>query len=458
MIINLILKIKRNIMTKTKLVAASISFAAVLAFSGCAGSQSTSTALTMQKQDLSILVSYAKIAQDNYNDAVKDAKLLQKSINAFVKNPTQTTLANAKNAWLNSRESYGQTEAFRLSNGPIDAEEGWVADTYGALEGQINAWPLDENMIDYTIDANGKRTSGNIIDTKGSFNPGGEDSKAVNVAKITPEAITELNENGGEANVATGYHAIEFLLWGQDQDYSNFVKDSITHGPMTAGQRPLSDFTTDKNAARRLAYLKASTDKIVSDLEVVANAWADNGLYKNAFLGKLTGKDSSKNIPTNVALKQIISGIGVFIKSELANERIAVAVLTPSEEDEHSCFSDNTHRDIATNYQSFKNILTATYNEKSYGKSLLDAVGAKEKAKIVSLMKSIEAKIASVNEVAKTTAHFDYQIHPDNPQAKVIVKLKNEMRKLGDEMVNVAKANGISLSTDDVTDSEETKI
>eukprot|EP01028_Stygiella_incarcerata_P005546 TRINITY_DN2333_c0_g1_i1.p6 TRINITY_DN2333_c0_g1~~TRINITY_DN2333_c0_g1_i1.p6 ORF type:complete len:169 (-),score=16.65 TRINITY_DN2333_c0_g1_i1:4558-5064(-) len=165
-----------------------------------------------------------------------------------------------------------------------------------------------------------------------------------------------------------------------------------------------------------------------------------------------------KNISQNDALKQIIAGMGVFMKSELANERIAVAVLTPSEEDEHSCFSDNTHRDIAMNYQGFKNILTSTYNGKKYGPSLLDKVDGDSKAKIEKLMKSIEEKIALVDETAKTKEHFDYQIRPTSPMSKVIVKLKNEMRKLGDTMVDVASANGISLTKDDVTDADETKL
>ncbi len=446
-------------MSKTRLIAASISFAAALAFTGCAGDAQN---MEMSKKEIShtsaVLAPYAKIAQMNYNDALKDAIELRFRIDAFVANPNEVTFANAKKAWLNSRESYGQTEIFRLSNGPIDAEEGWVAEKYGALEGQLNAWPLDENMIDYTVDADGKLTNGNIIDTVGSFNPGGEDSSAVDVTKITVDSLTALNENGGEANVSTGYHAIEFLLWGQDQDYSNMLKDSVTNGAMVAGQRPLSDFTTDKNAKRRLAYLKAATAKIVADLETVSSAWADNGLYRNAFLGKLTGSEANKNIPAKEALKQIIAGMGVFVKSELANERIAVAVLTPSEEDEHSCFSDNTHRDIVTNYLGFRNALTATYMGKSYGPSLLDTVSSEDRARIQALMKSIEAKIASVNKIAMTKEHFDYQIQPDNPQAKVIVKLKNELRKLGDEMVTVAKANGISLSTEDVTDPEETKL
>ena len=105
-------------------------------------------------QDESILKTYANIAHDNYNDALLDAKELKNSIEKFSSNLNKQTFNEAKVAWLKSRESYGQTEIFRLSNGPIDNEEGWVAKYYGALEGQLNAWPLDEAMIDYTIDAN----------------------------------------------------------------------------------------------------------------------------------------------------------------------------------------------------------------------------------------------------------------------------------------------------------------
>ena len=446
----------------SKKVMVSLSVVTAIALTGCTPSQNGSEKQELTKAN-SVLDAYANIALANYSDALKDAKVLKDAIDEFAKKPTLENLNKAKVAWLLSRESYGQTEIFRLANGPVDAEEGWIADTYGALEGQINAWPLDENMIDYTIDAEGKKTSGNIIDTIGSFNPGGEESKEVDVTKITVEAITDLNENGGDANVASGYHAIEFLLWGQDQDYSNFLKDGITHGALTPGLRPLKDFTTDKNASRRLAYLKAASEKLVADLEVITSAWEKNidgtkGLYQAALKGQLTGDNASKNIESADALKQIIAGMGVFVKSELANERIAVAVLTPSEEDEHSCFSDNTHRDIVNNYLGFKNILTATYKGKKYGTSLLDSVDAETKTRIQELMKSIEEKINNIDEVAKTKEHFDYQIRPESSQSKVIIKLKNELRKLGDEMVNVAAANKISLSTDDVTDPEETKL
>ena len=417
-----------------------------------------------QSDKLATLSTYANIASANYSDAVKDAKTLQTAISAFVKAPTDATLQAAKDAWLVSRESYGTTEIFRLSNGPIDAEDGWVAETYGGVEGELNSWPLDENMIDYTVDANNERTTGNIIDTVGLFTPGGEDVTAVDVTTLTPAVLGELNTNGGDANVAAGYHAIEFMLWGQDQDYNNMIEDTISNGAMTAGQRPLTDFTIDKLAERRLAYLGSVAQKMVDDLSIVASAWedkvnGDKGLYRAALLEQLTGDQASKNIELSTALKQIFAGVGVFSKSELANERIAVAVLTPSEEDEHSCFSDNTHRDIALNYQGIKNVLLGEYKGEKVGPAFIDNLSTEEQAEIATLMADIETRIATINTLATTTMHFDYQIRPENEESvQNIVTLKNQLRRLGDQMVTVSKAYGISLTTNDVTDAEETQL
>ena len=458
-----------------------LSLATVLALTtGCGSSSSdkktgetnTTTAFTQvknmtadekQKQIKAVLSSYSDIALDAYTKSVTDATALQGAINAFIADPTDTTLSSAKTAWKTSRESYGPTEIFRLSEGPIDAEGSWVEDAYGALEGQINAWPLDENMIDYTTNADGEQTTGNIIDTAGSFTPSGDGATAVDITTITVAAITALNENGGEANVATGYHAIEFLLWGQDQDYASMINDNITHGEKKAGERPISDYTTDGNAQRRKDFLKASADKLVADLEAVASAWnttldGDNGKYRKALLGELTGTDASKNINSSTALKTIMAGMGVFIKSELANERMAVAVLTPSEEDEHSCFSDNTHRDIDLNYRGFVNALKGEYNSKSYGTSIYSLLSSAEQKILDDKIASIDLKVTQIDKQAREVEHFDYQIKEGSVNRQNIRDAKNEMRSLGDEIIKVASEFGITLNSDDVTDSEETQL
>jgi putative iron-regulated protein len=226
-----------------------LSCAAILSLSigitGCGGGGSSSSnegSITLSQKN-ALLKSYADSVQITMNTALMDAKALKTALSTFTDNPTQMRLDTAKAAWLKARESYGVTEIYRLSGGPIDAEEGWVADAYGAPEGQLNAWPLDENMIDYTIDESGATTSGNIIDSTGTFTPNG--GTAIDITTLTKETLSALNENGGDANVATGYHAIEFLLWGQDQDYNSFIDDTITNGAMQAGMRVIEDYTSN---------------------------------------------------------------------------------------------------------------------------------------------------------------------------------------------------------------------
>lgn len=420
---------------KTTLIALSIT--ATLALSGCGSSSSSdggSGQPTTPVKDLpaaeksatikAALGAYADGVIAGYGASLEDAKSMRTIISAFTAAPSDATLTAAKNAWLKARESYGPTEAWRLSNGPVDAEEGFPA-TFGAPEGQMNAWPLDENYVDYTINAAGTRVNSGII-------YGGQ--------AITPALLASLNEAGGDANVASGYHAIEFLLWGQDQDYANFIADNITHGAMVTGQRPVSDFTTDAKAERRKAYLNAAAELLVEDLATMLYAWTGGG-YKAALTG-----EGANAIAQDVALKQVLGGMGVFLKSEVANERIAVAALTPSEEDEHSCFSDNTHRDIVTNYEGFKQALGY------FSKNLTSATSAP----INTLITSVDAKVARIDKVAKESLHFDYQIVGANNELGNVIDTKNAMRDLGDQMISVAAEYGVSLGEGDVTDPDET--
>lgn len=444
---------------KSKILVSVITTSALaLSFSGCgsdsdSGSSAGESGITAE-QKVAVLSTYADIALANYTDALSDAKALATAIDAMVAGgATQAELDAAKTAWLTSRDSYGTTEIFRLSNGPIDAEDGFGA-SFGAPEGQLNAWPLDENMIDYTLDSTQSLTSGNIIDSTGNFTPSGDDASAVDVTNITTQTLASLNENGGEANVATGYHAVEFLLWGQDQDYELFINDNVTQGALVAGERPLTDFTTANNANRRLAYLDAASDLIVEDLQTVVDAWtAGAGSYREALLG-----EGANAIETDAAIKDIFSGMGVFIKSELANERMAVAALTPSEEDEHSCFSDNTHVDVQTNYQGFVNVLKGEYKGASMGTSFYSLLEEETQTTVDEIIADIDTNVDAIVSVATTSEHFDYQIRTDSANRMNIVNAKNDMRDLGDAMVDVASDFDISLSEDDVTDSGETQI
>ncbi len=200
---------------------------------------------------------YAAVAHAKYEDALATAEALEKAVDALIAGPSEETLKAAREAWLRARNPYQETEVYRFGNTIVDE---W--------EGKVNAWPLDEGLIDYVDASYGSESDENALFTANviankTIKVDGQDVDATN---ITPELLSgTLQEAGGiEANVATGYHAIEFLLWGQDLNGT---------GP-GAGNRPYTDFDTkactNGNCDRRAAYLKAATSLLVSDLEEMA--------------------------------------------------------------------------------------------------------------------------------------------------------------------------------------------
>lgn len=350
---------------------------------------------------------YADIASAVFDDAASTAKTLQKAVEALLATPNDETLKAAREAWLAARVPYMQSEVFRFGNTIVDD---W--------EGQVNAWPLDEGLIDY-VAADYQHALGNpgasaniIANTEIQV---GEDK--VDVTEITPDLLASLNELGGsEANVATGYHAIEFLLWGQDLNGT---------GP-GAGERPATDYVigagaTGEHNERRRAYLKAATDLLVADLDEMAGQWkagaADN--YRATL-----ESESAEN-----GLRKILFGMGSLSLGELAGERMKVALEANSTEDEHDCFSDNTHNSHFYNGKGIRNVYLGEY-KKVDGTSLtgpsLSSLVAKADAAADSTLKAdleaTEAKLQALVDSANKGQHFDQLIAADNADGQQLVR------------------------------------
>lgn len=262
---------------------------------------------------------YAAIVLASYEDSYNEAVTLRDLVNDFVANPTEEGFEACKNQWLAARIPYGQTEVYRFYGGPIDDEDG--------PEGLINAWPMDENFIDYVeADAN----AGLIND-------------AVEYPEITKQVLMDLNEAISEESIFTGYHAVEFLLWGQD-----LYADS-------PGLRPYTDYVdggTAENQDRRREYLAVVTDLLVDHLGEVKAEWESTGSnYRASFLAETK----------ETIINRIFTALGELSKGELSGERMFVAVDSGDQENEHSCFADNTHVDIQQNFQGLVNVFNGTY-------------------------------------------------------------------------------------------------
>lgn len=285
-----------------------------------------------------VVIHYADIAHATYEDAWIRAKDLQNAIAELINQPSGETLLAARAAWKDARVPYQQSEVFRFGNPVVD---NW--------EGQLNAWPLDEGLIDYVDTSYYEHLMGNqgataniIANTELTIGTSSKD-----LSTITPELLIELNEVGGsEANVATGYHAIEFLLWGQD----------LNGTALGAGARPASDYRVDAtctggNCARRVQYLQAVVLLLVNDLEYMTGQWALGGDYRQTLLAE----------PPERGLRRMFYGMGSLSLGELAGERMKVALEANSVEDEHDCFSDNTHNSHFYDAKGIRNVYTGNY-------------------------------------------------------------------------------------------------
>ena len=315
-----------------------------------------------------VVMTNADIAFAGYSDALDTAMDLQAAVDTFVANPTEATFEAAKDAWRRAREAYQPTEVYRFRPGPIEdlMDDGTLERDEGP-EARINGWPLGEALVDYV--------AGGLPDG----DPG--DQASVEAAGLTypmnlisdtsidvgdKETVKQYVEFMDDRNVGTGYHAVEFLLWGQDLNGGETMWTSPRDD--TAGQRPVSDYyqnamcTSGPNSSparicmRRATYLQTATELLVDDLHAIVDAW-DPGMSGSFYHTYVADPDS---------LARILESMARMAFGELAGERMNIALLDNSQEDEHSCFSDNTHRDILLNVIGVKYQFLGEYDLPAY--------------------------------------------------------------------------------------------
>jgi putative iron-regulated protein len=218
------------------------------------------------------------------------------------------------------------------------------------------------------------------------------------------------------------------LLWGQDLSVDG------------AGERPFTDYTTATNADRRGEYLTLVTALLVQHLEEIKDAWnpAVEGNYRADFLA----------LAPEVAIQNMLTGIGVLSKSELAGERVFTAYDNQDQEDEHSCFSDNTHRDIIANAQGITNVYRGSYTRVDgsivSGTSLADIVAELDAELNDEILQMLEVSLTAVNSIP---VPFDQAIVQADLRPGVLDSVY-ALQNQGDKFAEVASALDITISTD----------
>lgn len=346
---------------------------------------------------------YGNVVYLSYSGAHDGAVALDDACKAFVADPTTATQKGAQQAWLSSRPVYLQTEVYRFYGGPIDDDDG--------PEGQINAWPMDEVYIDYV---DGDEEAG-IINHPADF------------PTIDAASIAGANMTGGEANVATGYHAIEFLLWGQDLSATG------------AGARPATDYLatggTHANQDRRGEYLLAASSLLVTDIASVRDEWAPDAENYRTSWNAMEPKE---------AVGLILTGMGALAGGELSGERMQVAYDSKKQEDEHSCFSDNTHVDHLNDEIGIENVYLGKFGADD-GPGLDDIVKAKDPALDAEMKERIAAAKAAIEAIPKP---FDQAIQGDDT-ADGRVKIKaaiDALKAQTNTITKIAEVLGVTVN------------
>ncbi len=401
------------------------------------------SAAKAQTQVKDVLKTYSGIAHAGYEDALITARTLRAAIKDFLENPNAQTQRAAKAAWLSARNPYQQTEAYRFGNAVVDD---W--------EGKVNAWPLDEGLIDYVAGEYGTQSdenklyAANVIARK-RINIGG---RSVDTRKITKALISKVLHEAGEieANVATGYHAIEFLLWGQDLNVT---------GP-GAGNRPPNDFNlkkcTNGNCARRAAYLRVATDLLIDDLTWMTMQWAPKGDARRELLkaGDTTG------------LTRIFTGLGSLSYGELAGERMQLGLMVHDPEEEHDCFSDNTHNSHFFDALGIRNVYLGRYRRIDgsivSGPSVSDLVREKDVETDAALQARLNETITVMQVIvhrAETLEAYDQMISEGNDAGNKVVQnaidaLLKQTRAI-ERAVSVLDLQSIAFEGSDSLDAPE---
>lgn len=359
---------------------------------------------------------YVQLGHAMFSDALQTAKQLHENVLALISDPDTDNHNKAKMSWVEAHAVYSQTEVFRFGNPNVDD---W--------EGQVNAWPMDEGLVDYV--------AGNYEHEEG--NPHAAENLIAGSKKIDEQLLRDMHEvAGSEANVATGYHVIEFLLWGQD----------LNTDPVAGGKRSHTDYLhgdacTNAPCDRRAQYLVAVSQLLLNDLEDMVAQWDPrSGSYAKEFLA-LDNKEQ---------IRRILFGMGSLSFGELAAERIRVALLANAQEDEQSCFSDTTNVAIYNNALAVRNVYAGYYlasdGTELEGPSISELLRQRDSKSHQLLEQQFALTLASayaISEAADQGEVFDQQILADNTQGnkrlqKMIDRLRNQtstIEKISDDFL-----------------------
>ena len=197
-------------------------------------------------------------------DASNNFQRFGSQVESFLQQPSAEQLGALRESWLAAHNSYEATVLHRFFADQILDEPQALA--LFELQYQLDHWPILPGYIDYVGDY--------------------PESGIVNDMTVPLEAAV-MRERHGEFYIneaSTGFHVLEFMLWGEHGDgseqrpYTDYLPATALSPEQQADGLQLSQLSPN----RRRAFLALNAALLEEDFQALVNTWSANSVNYRA--------------------------------------------------------------------------------------------------------------------------------------------------------------------------------
>jgi putative iron-regulated protein len=330
----------------------------------------TQTTTTSQSEENKVLTNISKnVILAIYSDVNTQAQDLLAKVQMLCSSRSQANFDAAKTSWITARKPFEMAEAFEY--GPLE---------FNDLQKKLDFHPFSESEFD---------------------------SLMASSVPLTADYIATLPYD------VRGFHAIEYVLWGETAWNGGAVKT-------------FADITP-----RECEYLVAVATDFALQAKNLYEAWApEHGNYVVHF----TNPNSSDSVYKNekAALQEIMDGL-VTRSQELGDELLSGPYHSHDPRQQESLYSNNSNNDFSDITKGMQSVYTGSYGTSS-GEGLSHLVSAKDPVLDASVRQQLTDCITKINAM---TPDFTTIVKNSDPRGQVSIDAVQHLTRALKDSVKV---------------------
>jgi putative iron-regulated protein len=194
---------------------------------------------------------------------------------------------------------------------------------------------------------------------------------------------------------------------------------------------------------------------LVDDLSWMVKQWGAEGEARKAVTGNV-----------DAGISAIVTGLGSLSYGELAGERMKLGLMLHDPEEEHDCFSDNTHNSHYYDVVGMQAVYSGSYRRINGTTMTGPGLGAIIAKAAPDLDREMKAKLTATHDAmlklkqrAETVERYDQMLAEGNAEGGAVVqaaidKLTDQTRTL-ERIVAALKLDRIAFEGSDSLDAPE---